>query len=75
MTRLEIGDFLGLTIETVSRVLTRFTRRGILSGKELDAVDVADVCRLCRLSGTHLVNGRWCSARGEMRRRDSVAKA
>jgi CRP-like cAMP-binding protein len=66
MTRLEIADFLGLTIETVSRVLTRLKRRGILSIKRLDEVGVSDVCRLCRLSGTHLTNGRWCSSRGEM---------
>ena len=65
MTRLEIADFLGLTIETVSRVLTRLKRRGILSIKKLDEVGVTDVCRLCRLSGTHLTNGRWCSSRGE----------
>jgi CRP-like cAMP-binding protein len=66
MTRLEIADFLGLTIETVSRVLTRLKRRGILSIKRLDEVGVSDVCGLCRLSGTHLTNGRWCSSRGEM---------
>jgi CRP/FNR family transcriptional regulator len=65
MTRLEIADFLGLTIETVSRVLTRLKRRGVLSIKKLDEVGVTDVCRLCRLSGTHLTNGRWCSSRGE----------
>jgi CRP-like cAMP-binding protein len=71
MTRLEIADFLGLTIETVSRVLTRLKRRGILSIKRLDEVGVSDVCRLCRLSGTHLTNGRWCSSRGDARLRDS----
>jgi CRP-like cAMP-binding protein len=65
MTRLEIADFLGLTIETVSRVLTRFKRKGILSIKKLDEVGVCDVCELCRLSGTHLVNGDWCSSRVE----------
>jgi len=70
MTRLEIADFLGLTIETVSRVLTRLKRRGILSIKKLDEVGVSDVCRLCRLSGTHLTNGRWCSSRGETQPRE-----
>ena len=71
MTRLEIADFLGLTIETVSRVLTRLKRRGILSIRHLDEVGVCDVCRLCRLSGTHLTNGAWCSSRREARLRDS----
>jgi len=71
MTRLEIADFLGLTIETVSRILTRLKRRGILSIKRLDEVGVCDVCRLCRLSGTHLTNGRWCSSRGDTGPQDS----
>jgi CRP/FNR family transcriptional regulator, nitrogen fixation regulation protein len=70
MTRLEIADFLGLTIETVSRVITRLKHRGILFGKKLDEVGVTDVCQLCRLSGTHLVNGRWCSSHGDMRQRE-----
>jgi CRP-like cAMP-binding protein len=65
MTRLEIADFLGLTIETVSRVLTRLKRKGILSIRRLDEVGVCDVCRLCKLSGTHLTGGDWCSARGD----------
>ena len=30
MTRADIGDFLGLTIETVSRTLTRFEREKML---------------------------------------------
>jgi CRP/FNR family transcriptional regulator len=70
MTRLEIADFLGLTIETVSRILTRLKRRGILSIKHLDEVSVCDVCRLCRLSGTHLTNGAWCSSHRDARSRD-----
>jgi hypothetical protein len=56
---------------TVSRVLTRFKRRGILSIKTLDEVGVCDVCRLCALSGMHPTNGRWCSARRDTRLRDS----
>jgi CRP/FNR family nitrogen fixation transcriptional regulator len=70
MTRLEIADFLGLTIETVSRVLTRLKGRGILSIKKLDEVGVSDVCRPCRLSGRYLANGRWCSSRADTRLRD-----
>ena len=66
MTRLEIADFLGLTIETVSRVLSRLKRRGILSIQHLDEVDVCDICRLCRLSGTHLIDGKWCSSRASL---------
>jgi CRP/FNR family transcriptional regulator len=65
MTRLEMADFLGLTIETVSRILTRLKRRGILSIQHLDEVDVCDVCRLCRMSGTQLTKGQWCNVRAE----------
>jgi CRP/FNR family transcriptional regulator len=31
MTRLDMADYLGLTIETVSRIMTRLTRRGIIA--------------------------------------------
>jgi CRP/FNR family transcriptional regulator len=30
MTRLDMADYLGLTIETVSRIMTRLTSRGII---------------------------------------------
>jgi CRP-like cAMP-binding protein len=53
MTRQEIADHLGLTIETVSRVLSRLRRRGILTIERLDEVRINDVCRMCRLTGTH----------------------
>jgi CRP-like cAMP-binding protein len=62
MTRQEIGDFLGLTIETVSRLLGRLKRRGVVSLGKLDEIHAHDVCRLCRLTGTQLPRGEWCSA-------------
>ena len=62
MTRQEIADYLGLTIETVSRSLTKLKRRGVVSIGRLDEIHVHDVCRLCRLTGTHLTRGRWCSS-------------
>lgn len=65
MTRLEIADYLGLTIETVSRTLTKLKRRGILSLSRLDEICIDDVCQLCRLTGTPLIRGQWCSSRVE----------
>jgi CRP-like cAMP-binding protein len=52
MTRHEIADFLGLTIETVSRCLSKLKRRGAISINKPDEIIVNDVCRMCRLTGT-----------------------
>ncbi len=54
MTRYGIADYLGLTIETVSRSLARLKRRGIVSISKIDEICIHDVCELCRLTGTHL---------------------
>ena len=53
MTRQEIADYLGLTIETVSRVLSDLKRRGVISIEKNDRIRLADVCRVCRLTGMH----------------------
>ena len=63
MSRQEIADYLGLTIETVSRTLTKLKRCGIVAISKLDEISVHDVCRLCRLTGTHFTRGRWCGSR------------
>jgi len=52
MTRHEIADFLGLTIETVSRCLSKLKRRGAISIDRPEEIVVNDVCRMCRLTGT-----------------------
>ena len=52
MTRHEIGDFLGLTIETVSRCLSKLKRRGAIAIDRPDEIVINDVCRMCRLTGT-----------------------
>lgn len=41
MTRTDIGNFLGLTVETVSRLLTRFQKDGLIKveGKSLEMLD------------------------------------
>jgi CRP/FNR family transcriptional regulator len=65
MSRQEIADYLGLTVETVSRVLGKLKRRGVVSIRNLDEICVHDICQLCRLTGAHLTQGRWCSLRRE----------
>jgi CRP/FNR family transcriptional regulator len=55
MTRQEIADFLGLTIETVSRCLSKLRRRDAISIDRLDEIVIHDVCRMCRLTGTEAV--------------------
>ena len=65
MTRQEIADYLGLMIETVSRVLTRLKRCGLLTISRLDEIYVRDVCCLCRLTGAQWTTHRQCSARVE----------
>lgn len=53
MSRNEIGNYLGLAVETVSRVLTRFQQNKLLEaeGKE---VHILDPIELCALAGGNL---------------------
>jgi CRP-like cAMP-binding protein len=53
MTRQEIADFLGLTIETVSRAFSELQRRGIVMIDKRGHLHVNYVCKMCRLSGTY----------------------
>ena len=51
MSRQDIADYLGLTIETVSRMFTRFSREGILEVAR-DRVKILDLPRLEALAET-----------------------
>jgi CRP/FNR family transcriptional regulator, anaerobic regulatory protein len=51
LSRLDIADFLGLTIETVSRQLTRLRSDGIISIENTRHVTVPDLARLEARSG------------------------
>jgi CRP-like cAMP-binding protein len=53
MTRQEIADYLGLTIETVSRAFSELRRRGIVAIDKQEQIRVNDICRVCRLTGAH----------------------
>jgi CRP/FNR family nitrogen fixation transcriptional regulator len=53
MTRQEIADYLGLTIETVSRVLSDMKRKGVIAIEKNDRIHIGSVCRLCKLTGVH----------------------
>jgi len=51
MTRAEIGCFLGLTLETVSRVFSRFQRNGLVRSDRRD-IELIDLPALARLAQT-----------------------
>jgi CRP/FNR family transcriptional regulator len=51
LTRGDIADFLGLTIETVSRQLTKLKAEGVIRIEGLRGVEVPDVDRLRDLAG------------------------
>ncbi|MCC2653361.1 MAG: helix-turn-helix protein [Microvirga sp.] len=53
MSRQEIADYLGLTIETVSRTFSALRRANLISYRKQDEVVVPNLCRLCRLTGAH----------------------
>jgi len=51
LTRADIADFLGLTIETVSRQFTKLRTDGVISIESNRHVTVADIDRLARRAG------------------------
>lgn len=53
MTRQEIADYLGLTLETVSRAFSELRRRGVITIDRQEEVRIRDICRVCRLTGAH----------------------
>lgn len=52
MSRSDIGNYLGLAVETVSRIFTRFQQLDVLavSGKEVTILDRSKLCELATLS-------------------------
>lgn len=52
MTRQEIADYLGLTIETVSRVISNMRRQGVIQLEKQDRVRLVNICKICQMTGT-----------------------
>ena len=50
MTRLDVADFLGLTIETVSRTLSKMKRQGLIEIDQITIVRLKDDGKLLRLA-------------------------
>jgi len=50
MTREEIGNYLGLTLETVSRLFSRFQREGLVSVHQRD-IEIKDIQSLREMVG------------------------
>ncbi|MBS0313852.1 MAG: helix-turn-helix domain-containing protein [Burkholderiales bacterium] len=55
MTRAEIGSFLGLTLETVSRVFSRFQKLGLLKVTRRD-IELLDMDALSSLAHSHTLH-------------------
>ncbi|WP_339366109.1 helix-turn-helix domain-containing protein, partial [Vallitalea maricola] len=46
MTRSDIGNYIGLTVETISRLLNRFHKSGLIKvdGKLISIIDIDSLC-------------------------------
>ena len=53
ISRETMGNFLGLTIETVSRVISDMKRKGVIRLEKHDKVIINRICSLCQLTGAH----------------------
>ncbi|MBU2964463.1 fumarate/nitrate reduction transcriptional regulator Fnr [Amphritea sp. 2_MG-2023] len=63
MSRNEIGNYLGLAVETVSRIFTRFQKMELLrvDGKEIDLCNLEEIYRLSgEPQDVHEHNGKAC---------------
>lgn len=54
MSRTDIGNYLGLTIETVSRVFSRFNKQGLISveGKEVTLLNLEEMKQIANINVT-----------------------
>jgi CRP/FNR family transcriptional regulator len=54
MPRADIADFLGLTVETVSRSFSELKKRGLIRLPDAHTVELADRTALAELAGIEL---------------------
>ena len=52
MSRQEIADYLGLTIETVSRTFSALRRTGVIAYRKQDEVEIPNIRRLFHMTGS-----------------------
>jgi CRP/FNR family transcriptional regulator len=69
MTRAEIGSFLGISLETVSRLMSQFTRDGVIDLTGVKQVKIVDPDRLRRLA-----LGQQGDTRDRPQTRDAVGR-
>lgn len=58
MSRRDIADYVGLTIETVSRSLSQFKRAGLINLSNSQTVEILDLDSLTSLAGADVVRGK-----------------
>ena len=79
MTRQDLGNYLGLKIETISRTLTKLAGRGILSvaGREIHILDMAALRAVASGADTQQRSGaeRLVLSRNKLSRRDDILVA
>lgn len=67
MTRMEIGDFLGLTPETVSRTLVSFKQEGLISFGHGEHIWLTDLAKLERIADVDMAPRNCTSPRMHVR--------
>jgi CRP/FNR family transcriptional regulator len=67
MSRLDMADYLGLTIETVSRMMTGLTRRGLIAATGRHKIALRRINALREIAGTDDENGSVSSASSSSR--------
>jgi len=60
MPRQDIADFLGMTVETVSRSFTRLRRLGLIVSRDPSSIKICSVSALQQVAGRFVLTGSPC---------------